>query len=157
MAVVDYTGRLVDLFMFEGAVAAGDQRIRLGFTEKGGQVTTGIQKLVQSFAMLFLTELGSIEAKPEQGTEFITAMRASRIQDESDVLSEFTLAKELVRQQLALAANENDFPDDEILDDATLDSYSLDANASKIMLKVNVTSLAGASRVVVLPVPVAIR
>jgi hypothetical protein len=157
MATTDYTGRFVDLFIFEGAEPADEQRIRLGFTEEGGQVTAGIQKLVQSFALLFLTEQGSIAAQPTQGTEFVGGMRVQRIQDEADVLSEFTLAKELVRQQLALAANDSDLPDDEILDDATLESFNLNGDTSTLSLNVRVTSLAGDEREVVLPVPVAIR
>jgi hypothetical protein len=112
---------------------------------------------VQSFALLFLTEQGSVPAQPDQGTEFVSGMRAQRIQDEADVLSEFTLAKELVRQQLALAANEADLPDDEILDDAVLESFNLDGLSSTISLYVNVVSLAGESREVVLPVPIAIK
>lgn len=157
MTSTDYTGRSVDLFIFEGALPAGEQQVRLGFSEAGGKITTGIQKLVQSFALLFLTELGSIPVKPEQGTSFVTGMRRSRIQDEADVISEFTLAKELVRQALALQANAEELPDDETFDDATLLNFSLDSASSTIRLSVHVTSLAGTSRDVVLPVPVAIR
>jgi hypothetical protein len=159
MAVVtDYTGRFVDLLIFEGVKPADEQRIRLGLSgNDGGKIVAGIQKLVQSYALLFLTERGSIGVNPTQGAEFIAGMRQSRIQDEADVLSEFTLANELVRQQLALTANAQDLPDDETFDSATLENFSLDHESSTIRLSVKVISLAGTSRDIILPVPIAIR
>lgn len=154
MTSTDYAGRKVDLLIFQGAAPEGRQAIRLGLTN---EVTTGIQKLVQSFALLFLTKRGSIPNVPDLGTEFITAMQQGQIRDEASVKSEFALAKERVRQTLALAANEMDLPDDEIFEDAELESFVLDKASSKLSLTVRVSSVAGEARVVFLPVPLAIR
>jgi hypothetical protein len=158
MAVsTDYTGRTVDLSIFEGSAPTGNQLIRLGFTGDGGNVIAGIQKLTQSYTLLFLTERGSIPQKLDQGTDFVIRMRQGRIQQESDVLSEFTLANELVREQLTLAASGQNYPDDEVFDSAILDSFELDRDLSRVLLRVRVRSIAGETRDVLLPVPVAIQ
>jgi len=156
MALTDFTGRSVDLLVFQGVKAAGEQSIELAFGE-AGEIVTGIQKLVQSFTTLFLTRLGSVPYNEELGSEFVTAMQRSRIRDESDVRSEFALAVEQVRQVLVADAEENDPPDDETFDSAELVNFELDSAASLLSLVVRVNSVAGTSRQVILPVPVAIR
>jgi hypothetical protein len=146
----------VDLNIFQGIEPVGDQQVVLGFGE-AGEVVTGIAKLCQVFAKLFLTIPGTMQYHPELGTEFVSAMRIGRIQDEADVRSEFSLAAEAVRLTLNLDAETSNPPDDERLESAVLVRVNIDKAASKITLFVRVTSVAGESRVVFLPVPVAIR
>ncbi len=153
---VDYTGRSVDLLIFQGVQASGDQKLRLGFGQ-AGEVVTGVQKLAQTFTTLFLTRRGTSQYHPELGTDFVGALQQGRIRDEADVKSEFAIAVEQVRQTLALQANQNTLPDDEVFDSAVLDSFNLDKAASKLTLVIRVNSLAGSSRTVFLPIPVAIR
>lgn len=153
---IDYTGRSVDLLIFQGIKAAGDQKLYLGFGD-AGEVVTGIQKLLQTFTTLFLTRRGTIQYHEELGTDFVGALQQGRIRDESDVKAEFAIAVEQVRQTLALQANQNELEDDEVFDSAVLNSFNLDKAASKLTLVIQVTSLAGASRTVFLPIPVAIR
>lgn len=153
----DYTGRSVDLLIFQGVKAAGDQKLVLGFGDEGGEVVTGIQKLSQTFTTLFLTRLGTIPYHPELGTDFVTALQQGRIKDESDVKAEFAIAVEQIRQTLALQANENSLPDDETFDSAVLNSFNLDKAASKLTLSIQINSLAGSNRTIFLPIPVAIR
>jgi hypothetical protein len=154
MPSIDYTGRLVDLLIFQNTAPAGERQIRLGLTN---EVTTGIQKLVQSFTSLFLTKQGSIPHRLDDGTEFVTAVQLGKIRAESDVKAEFALAVERVRQTLTLAADGAELPDDETFSRAELISFNLDKAASKLFLKVRVVSVAGVGREVFLPVPVAIR
>lgn len=156
MASTNYTGRSVDLFIFQGALSAGEQQISLGFGT-AGEVITGIQKLVQSFATLFLTRLGSVKYNSLLGSSFIASIQRGQIRNESDVRTEFALAVEDVRNILVTDAEANTPPDDETYASAELKEFELNKAASLLMLKVRVNSVAGESREVFLPVPLAIR
>lgn len=155
MPSTNYTGRLVDLLMFQNSAPRDETKIYLGFGV-AGEVTTGIQKLVQSFALLFLTEKGSLPYSLNLGSEFITVMRQGLIRDESNVKTYFAIAVESVRQTLDLSADDNDLPLDETFDSAELQSFSLDKAASKLVLVVKVNSAAGESRELFLPLPLAV-
>ena len=148
---VDYSGRKTDLFIFQGAGAGGDKPIRLAFGD-AGQVTTGIQKLAQTFAMLFLTEAGSVPDKPDWGTEFLAAVRNGMVNNENDVQSAVSMAIEDVRGTLGLIAEQESYPPDETFQSASLLNYTLDEKTSKLTMYIKVVSAAGDSRVVVLPV-----
>jgi hypothetical protein len=158
MSSADYSGRKVDLLIFENTAPAGQTRVRLGWSaDGGGLVTTGIEKLVQSYTVAFLTRTGTSPYHPSQGSDFVLAMQRGRIREEADVKAEFAIATEQLRQFFALQAKQNSLPEDETLESAVLDSYALDKAAGKIMLKVAITSLAGSARTVYIPVPAAIR
>lgn len=153
----DYTGRSVDLLIFQGLQPTGETQVALALGS-AGEVVTGIQKLSQSFTSIFLTDIGSIHHDPTVGTSFVSSMRQGRLQDEMDLKSEFALAVENVRQQLALALDAtNPPPADEIFASATLRNFNMDREASKITLVVALTSAAGESREVIMPVSLAIK
>lgn len=150
MNVTNYAGRLIDLFIFQGAQPTKEQKIHLGFGI-GGAVTTGIQKMAQTFAILFLTETGSVPSAPTRGTGFITAIRQGAIIDEASLQSEFVLAAQLVKNFMALEAEITNPPLDETLADATLKNFDLDEGAGKITIYVLLTSAAGTSWDLYLP------
>lgn len=159
MAVsTDYTGRTVDLLIFQGVQPTGDQSIDLSFSlETGGYVCTGVQKVAQTWLILFMTDRGSVLNKPTRGSSFFPAIRNGSIRVEDDVSAQFALAAEQVRQTMDLDATEaGDLPDDERLDEANLLSYRLDRPAALLYLKVRILTIAGDSRDIILPVPVTI-
>lgn len=155
---IDYTGRTVDVLIFQGVVASGKQPIETGFGE-AGYVCTGIQKVAQTWLALFMTDRGSVLNKPTRGSSFFPAVRRGRIQVENDVPAEFSLAAEHVRQTMELDASQADpaLPDDERLDSAVLLEFNLFRELAYLQLKIQIKSLAGDERVVYLPVPTAIR
>lgn len=159
MAVsTNYAGRAIDLFIFQGAKPVGDQLIAPGFGPGSGQITTGIQKLVQKWAILFFTELGSMEYQLELGTRFLTVASQGGIRDVLQAKSEFNLAAQQIQQTLSLLEEANpDMPADEKLDSAKLIAVSLDKAAGKLNMTVTITSEAGTSHDVILPVPVPIQ
>lgn len=158
MAVsTNYSGRSIDLFIAQGAEPVGDHKITYGFGDVGGEVTTGIQKLAQTWAILFLTELGSIPYHPELGTGFLQAIRFSRIKDTVDVQTQFAMASQAVTSQLNLVADQTIQPDDERLQSAVLTNVDLDKSAGLLTITVTLTSQAAGSTVVILPVPLAIQ
>ncbi len=150
----DYTGRKTDMLIFQGTVPRGEVEIRLGFDD-AGLVTTGIQKVAQTWLVLFLTPRGSA-FEPGKGTDFIRDMRTGRIRTENDVSLSFAAAAELVLIQQDNVEAIEQLPLDERLADAELQSFVIDRNASLLKLFVRITSLAGDGLDLFVPVPVAI-
>jgi hypothetical protein len=155
-ASIDYTGRTVDVLIFQGVKETGNHLIETGFGE-AGYVCTGIQKVAQTWTALFMTDYGSVLNKPTRGSTFLPTVRRGGIQVEEDVPAEFARAAEQVRRTMELdSVNAGTLPDDERLDEAILLDYTLIREQSFLSLRVRIKSLAGDARVVYLPVPVAI-
>ena len=155
-ASTDYTGRTVDILIFQGVKETGDQLIDTSFGESG-YVCTGVQKISQSWTALFMTDIGSMLNKPTRGSGFLPAVRRGRIQVEEDIPSEFSLAAEQVRRTMGQDADDaGTLPDDERLEEATLLDYALFRDLSYLRLKVRIKSVAGDTRVIYLPIPIPI-
>lgn len=155
MAISDYTGRTVDLFFMQGAETSGEQLIEMALGgSSGGQITTGIQKAAQTFLILFLTEKGSKRHDPDFGTRFVTRVRASGGRT-SQVTVAFREAVEdvLTQQEKYRATNAEN---DEILNAITLVSFSA-VSQTELQLIIQLTTIAGTSRQVIVPIRLAIR
>lgn len=155
MASVDYTGRTIDLLIFQGVQEFGDNKLTLGFGD-AGEICTGVQKVAQTWLSLFMTDRGTVLNKPTRGSSFIRAVRTGRIRTDDDVRAEFSLAAEQVRQSMGLDVVGLTIPDDERLDTAVLLSFTLDRPNAMLMLKIQINTVAGAGRTVILPIPVTI-
>lgn len=148
----DYTGRTVDLEALQTA-APPAASIRLAMTPVDGGVSrriTGVQKLAQRYAILFLTYLGSVRFMPNQGTEFVQAANGGLIQHRNSLVGYFITADNLVRNQLAEEVLPDD-PDDEVLASSELVDYDLDTGTATLMLRVNLVSAAGESYTFIIP------
>ena len=155
----NYTGRNVDLNIFQNTPAegAGESLVELVFGGDGGEVVTGIHKLCQSFTVLFLTEISSIPLHTALGTNFVTAVRMGRLRDEGDVRSEFQESAERVKQTLDLEIDTYNLPEDEQIESVVLQNFEINQAASQLKIYVRITTVAGNSRVLYLPVPIAIQ
>jgi hypothetical protein len=153
---VDYSGRTIDLFIFQGAKPLGDQLIAPGFGPDSGKVTSGIQKLVQKWAILFLTEIGSMEYHQDLGTRFLTLASRGGIRDVATARGEFQLGAQLVANTLN-ALETDSMPADERLASAELTAVSMDRTKGLLNMTVTITSDAGSAHDVLLPVPVPIQ
>ena len=158
MASTDYTGRTVDLLIFQGVEEFGNQPIETGWGT-AGQLCTGIQKVAQSWLVLFLTEQGSVLNEPTRGSSFLQAVRSGRIQVDEDIPAEFAIASAQVSRTMGFdASNSNtELESDEILDSVELLDYDLDTSTSLLRLRVQLTSLAGDTRTIFLPISVPVR
>lgn len=158
MGSINYTGRFVDYFIFQDASESGQPQIHLQLGgENGGSVTTGIQKVSQTFTNMLLTRVGTMLADSTYGTEFMEKAQAGMLRTDADVKDAFDLAAETVRQAMRQSAVERGLPLDERLATVTLTSFSFDRGASKLTLVATLTTDAGSSRTVYLPTTVAIR
>jgi len=158
MASTNYTGRTVDLLIFQGVKEFGNQPITTGWGI-AGQLCTGVQKIAQSWAVLFLTDQGTVLNAPTRGSSFVQAVRSGRIQVDEDIPAEFAIASAQVARTMSLdeADSTTTLEDDEILDRAELLDYDYDRRLSMLRLRVRLHSLDGDSREIFLPISVPIR
>lgn len=148
----DYIGRSFDLLALQGAdPVAGVQLQQTIFgTASSAEVCTGIQKLAQRWTMKFLTIRGSMVYLPEEGTDFVDQVRRGELQHEADVLTAFNIAGVEIRTSM-LAEETSDMHDEDRMGNAVLGTIGI--TGDWIILNVTLTSLAGASRKVILPIP----
>ena len=153
----DYTGRTVDLFIFQDLKSSGEALIDIGFGEGPGQIITGIQKLVQKWTTLFLTDTGTKLYNPTEGTNFLTDVRLGNIRIESDLVASFNDAAFQIAEVLSQDPDIDQLQADEKLQEANLVDFNIDTASSTILLRVQIVSQAGSSREVKLPISVAIK
>lgn len=141
----DYTGRRVDVWGYRGGYT-GELNADL-FSQ---MVCAGILCLAQRWVIAFLTEAGSLPFNPNRGTSFIPRLRAGELRSEADVSAAFLLALAEMVDQMD-AEETDDTPDDERYASAELLEVGLLPNG-KLSLTVSLTSVAGTSRTVLVPV-----
>lgn len=151
-----YSNRTVDLLLLQLVpTPVADQKVTTSVANTP-HITTGIEKLVQRYALLFLTELGSIQNRPLEGTEILTIMGQGRIYDESTLRSAAAAANKQVIRQIK-GADQLDPPvADEALDTAEVTNLSLDRNTASVTIVINITSVAGETYTYVSPLKVGI-
>lgn len=150
--LADYVGRTIDVMAFSGARASGEAEMTpqlFGGRSGSGFVCTGTQKLAQRFLLEFLTIQGSIQFKPLRGSRFLQAIRQGMIQSELDVFSLFAFSLGDIEANLTNEESAAD-PDDERYQNAELEKVIF--SPTHLVLYVTVTSRAGASRKIILPV-----
>lgn len=150
--IADYQGRKFDILAFQPKEYSSELDQSLASVNSGGLICTGIQKLAQRFVLEFLTPAGSIPYKPNRGSSFITDVRQGRVRSNVDVVAYFASAVAGLAANLISEDLETD-PDDERYEDAVLDGFSLTTDG-KLVLNVSVTSAAGSSRTVIMPISV---
>lgn len=169
MALADYTNRKYDYLGLQNttAVTVGRRDKRLGLelfnASTSGAITVGIQKLAQRWLLEFLTETGSMPGLPNRGTNFMRAARTGQFRTQINVRTQFAAANMTARKNLQ-AEEYNTMPNDEKFDDAELLSVSIlpgadtsqtsGTTAAFLSLSVKITSRAGDSRTVILPIEI---
>ena len=152
--VEDYLGRTIDVMAFQGVQAGGLATLKQSFTNapENGRVCTGVQKLAQRWVLEFLTVKGSMRYLPDRGTEFLTELRSGALRTELDVKAAFLRAMVDAKRNLQAEEALTD-PDDERFDRADLIGVSIRAGGV-VALTVDLYSLAGNTRQVILPLSV---
>ncbi len=152
----DYTGRTTDVLILGNVnpLSSATQVNSLSFGSSS-KVVTGIQKLVQKYTILLLTDVKSQPTFPDEGTLLLPSLRKySKTTSVSDVEHYFNFANLTVIEKLrdyVRTAGENAVPIDEQLDSAELQKIEVVGDSLNISVKI--TSLAGDDVVFVLPLP----
>ncbi len=149
---LDYIGRTLDVSIFRGELVNSALTMEL-FGDDGGQVCAGIQKLAQRWVLEFFTEVGSMPYALERGAAFLTAARNGLMATELDVYQTFNLDADNIRRALVNEELDTD-PDDERFASADLESVTL--SPGFLTVDIALTSRAGTSRSILLPIPLAI-
>lgn len=152
--VADYLDRTVDVMAFQGVKAGGVSALKQSFTDapENGRVCTGIQKLAQRWVIEFLTVKGSLRYLPGRGTDFIAELRQGRLRTNLDVRAAFLRAMIDLKRNLQ-GEETGAEPPDERFDRADLLSVTIRPGGI-VVLSVDLYSLAGTSRQVILPLSV---
>ena len=153
MSQSQYIGRKYDVMAYQGVKPTGKVLLNPAFvddTSPGGTICTGIQKLLQQFLILLLTETGTKPYDTEAGTPFMTQLRSGELRTELDVMTAFSMAVGSIATQLT--SDSADIPDDEYFADASVEELTLQPGA--IAIKIAVISRAGDARVAILPLSV---
>lgn len=148
----DYIGRQFDLLAFRGAERVGDVQLdqTLFGIDASGEICTGVQMLAQRWLLKFLTIRGSMTFLPNEGTTFVSQVRNGELRNEADVEAAFQVAAIQVRANM-LNEETSSMHDEDRMGNATLKTIGI--LADWIELTVQITSLAGTSRQVILPIP----
>jgi hypothetical protein len=152
----DYTGRTVDVLAFNGSFSDGrfelDQAL-LRAAKPSGQVCAGIQKLTQRWVIELLTPRGSMPYLTDRGSFFLNSVRSGKIRTEIDAALSFNFAKDQVAFNLMQEDSLGTYPADEMYGSVDLLGVQV-ITGSKMTISVRINSLAGSTRVFVVPVSV---
>ena len=145
---VDYIGRLHDVMALT-VPAEGTGSVELAFN-KGGEITTGVQKLAQRFFMLLFTPRGSVPYAADVGSDFLLALANGGLRSVADVYTAFSAALVDVREQL-LAQETTSDPNDERFDEAEIVNLRIDT--ATVYITVRLITVAGAEARYIAPIP----
>lgn len=151
MSLADYATRKYDFLALQNPDALKERQLdmQLFSASTGGQICVGAQKLAQRWTLEFLTEIGSMPGRPTRGCNFMTRIRRGSIRTRLDVVQGFYAAALRIRTTLQAEEYAN-MPTDEKLADVELVAVTF--LPGYLSLKVNVLSVAGTSRPLILPV-----
>ena len=145
-----YLNRLIDLEMLQTITSpTGVKRVTISIAKSKPKIVTGIQKLAQRYTNLFLTILGDIQFAQEVGTNFIREVISGVIANYGRFFEVFAIANTMTIDQLL--KDTTGLPDDEIIKTAELIDFDVNVSTGIVMLKIQITSLAGDSIEYVLP------
>ena len=148
--IADYTNRTVDVLAFSGAQPSGETLLSqaLAQFQQGGEICTGVQKLAQRFVLELFTDIGSMPYLPARGTDFVGRALRGEFRSQADVLVAFSSALIDIRNNLQAAESATDSSDERY---ASAEVLSIAVLPGIVKLYINVVSLAGSSRKVILP------
>lgn len=157
--VLDYAGRLVDVLAFRGVfpqLRGRDQVLvqELARPGDGGMIVAGVEKLAQKVLLILLTEIGSRQYAPAEGTTFMLDARGGRWRTPADVSQSFYTARLDVSRQCRDSEATSD-PLDERW--GSLDLAGVTLAGDTVSLRLNLTSAAGSAYFFITPIPVPIR
>ena len=149
--IADYTGHTIDLMAFQGVSATGEVLLEqaLASVGSGGTICTGVQKLAQRWLIEFLTEIGSLPYLPLRGCAFMQLLRSGQLRTVLDGQQAFFQSAQQVQLNLQLEET-SATPNDEAFGSVLL--LDLSKTADSLRLSVQITSAAGATARLILPI-----
>ena len=153
----NYSNRQTDIEVLQTILKpTGNTALNFSITSSPVKAVTGMQKLVQRYTILLLTQLGTVKFATDQGTTFMADLMRGAAQNSGQVTAVVAFANLSVVQELAVEdANTDEFgsiPDDERLVSATLSDFTVNKATGVLSLIIKLVNAAGDSYTYVLPV-----
>lgn len=155
----DYTGRQVDIEYLQTVVKpTGVIPVSMSFTASEPKMITGLQKLIQRYVITLLTSLGDVFTDPGWGTDFLHKIMRGAGRYAGYITTTFAFANVDAINKLREDERNTDLygpiPDDERIAGAYLTGFEADPASASISLSINISNLAGATTVYVVPVAI---
>lgn len=158
---VDYAGRTVDLLLLKTVldVPVMNKRVGIDVSNVSGEpmIVTGVEKLVQRFAVAFINAMGSTKFRPNHGTNIVPQVSKGLVYDMSSLEVEAAEANLLAKTQTIEGDADEDTPDDEKLVDSEVTDLEFSRAEASIKISVRITTASGDSYTYIIPVPIGVH
>lgn len=151
-STTNYSGRTVDMLLLQFVAEPVSDVVVSPDVSRSPRLATGIEKLVQRFAQLFLTQIGSVMNRPSEGTAFMDTLGSGRIYNEGTLRAAAAAANKDVFNQIRTEDLLLDTPDDEMLAESTIKSLGMDRAKATVSVTFALTTAAGDKYVYTIPV-----
>ena len=155
---VDYAGRTVDLLMLKTVLAVPVTNKRVKIDVAGDpMIVTGVEKMVQRYAVLFINAVGSTKFRPDHGSDLVPQVSAGLVYNMATLETAAAGANLVAFRNMSIADADEDTPDDERLVESDIIDLEYSRESSKVMISVKLTTAAGKSYVYIIPVGVGVH
>ena len=158
---VDYSGRTVDLLLLKTVldVPVAKKRVEIDVSNVSGEpmIVSGIEKLVQRFAIAFINAAGSTMFAERHGTDIIPSVANGLVYNMATLEAAAAEANMLAERQIKAADKDMESPADERLSASEVVDLEFSRERSYAMISIRLTSEAGSSYVYIIPVAVGVH
>jgi hypothetical protein len=155
-----YAGRQLDMELLQHVGVPVDQRVYPAVDHdrdgSGPRICAGMEKVVQRYAKLLLTDLGSVKFDDDLGNDLMSSVRNGRVYSRAWLTHLFNEANRNVLNAMILDDNDTDtfgdLPDDERIDTAELVDLDIDQASATVRIHVRIVTLAGEEYEYIAPV-----
>lgn len=122
----------------------------------GPKICSGMEKVVQRYAKLLLTDLGSVMFDQELGNDLISSIRLGKVYSTAWMTQLFNEANRNALNAMIMDDNDTDEfgtpPDDERIESAELVDLEIDQSSATVRIHVRISTVAGEEYEYVVPV-----
>lgn len=158
---IDYAGRTVDLLLLKTIlnVPVVNKRVDIDVSNVSGvpMIVSGVEKMVQRYALCFINAMGSTKFRPRHGTDIVPRTGRGFIYDMASLTAESALANLAARSQVIDGDAGLDTPDDERLVNSEIIDLDFIRAEAKVRISVKLTTAAGSSFVYTIPVAIGVH
>ena len=156
---IDYSGRTVDLLLLKTVLGVPVEMKRVDLDASGDpMIVTGVEKLVQRYAILFINAAGSTMFRPDHGTSVVHDVASGKVYSTATLETAAAEANTIAMSSILAADQEDDgVPDDERLAGAEVENVEFSPERSEARVSVRLTTAAGDSYTYIIPVGVGVH
>lgn len=158
---VDYAGRTVDLLLLKTIldVPVVNRRMGVDVSNVSGEpmIVTGVEKMVQRFANSFITAIGSVKFRSDDGTNLVPQVAKGYVYNMATLEVEAAEANMLARKQVMTGDEDEETPDDERLVDSEIVDLEFSRQKAMVRIHIKLTTAAGESYTYIIPVGIGVH